>query len=435
MSAAIDWDAANAEALDVMVRYLQIDTTNPPGNEARAARFLGGILEADGIETEYIEIAPGREALIARLRGDGSKRAFMLANHTDVVPVEEAQWDVPPFGGVVLNDAVYGRGAVDMKGFGVMQLVALLALKRSGAELKRDVVYAALPDEEAGSALGMKWICENRPDIVDVEFELNEGSQGSERFAKQDTKLFTVATNEKFGGGVRLTVVGRPGHGSMPHRNNSAVRLMRALIKLDEWDRGLTFTDAGAEYLRRIADEGLLPAPDDREALEAAITASPALHAQFMNTLNITIVNAGIKQNVVPAKSEAYVDCRLLPGQSAEEWTEAIREVIDDDEVTVESTRTSDGFPAVPWDTELFHVIESVVKDQIEDAIVVPGLTIGGTDNRFLRERGIAAYGFIPALYTADELRGFHGNNEHIRIETLNQGCEMTYEITRRLCT
>ena len=435
MSTAIDWNATNAEALDILVRYLQVDTTNPPGNEVQAARFLGAILEAEGIETEYIETAPGREALVARLRGDGSRRAFMLANHTDVVPVEESHWDYPPFGGVIDDGAVYGRGAIDMKGFAVMQLVTMLALGRSGAALKRDVVFAALPDEEAGSGLGMKWICDNRPDVVDVEFELNEGSSGTERFARQDTRLFTVATNEKFGGGVRLKVVGRPGHGSVPHRDNSAVRLMRALIKLDEWDRGLTFSEASEEYLRRMADEGLLPSLDDRAALEATIQASPALHAQFMNTLNITMVNAGVKHNVVPAMSEAYVDCRLLPGQSPERWVDAIREVIDDEEVIVESTSTSSGFPAVPWDTELFHVIESVVKDQIEDAIVVPGLTIGGTDNRFLRERGVAAYGFMPALYTADELRGFHGNNEHIRIETLNMGCEMTYEITRRLCT
>ncbi len=435
MTSSVDWAEASAEALDIMIRYLQIDTSNPPGNEAKAARFLGEILERNGIETEYIETAPGREALIARLRGDGSKGAFMLCNHTDVVPVEEQYWDHPPFGGIVEDGKIFGRGTVDMKGFGVMQLVAMLALKRSRTNLKRDVVFAAVPDEEAGSRLGMKWLCENRPDVVDVEFELTEGSSGADRFAGQDTRLFTVAINEKFGAGVRLKVVGRPGHGSIPHRDNSAVRLMRALIKLADWDRGLIFTPDGTEYLQRLADEGLFPALDDREAVEARIKRSTALQAQFMNTLNITMVNSGIKQNVVPAESTAVVDCRLLPGESRVEWVESIRQVIDDDQVTIEhSNVSSDGFPAVPWNTELFRTIESVVTDHVEDAIVVPGLTVGGTDNRFLRERGIPAYGFIPALFTSDELRGFHGNNEHIRIETLNMGCEMTYEISKRLC-
>ena len=151
MTNSIDWQTANAEALDIMVRYLRIDTSNPPGNEALAARFLGALLESEGIETEYIETAPGREALVGRLRGDGSKGAFMLCNHTDVVPVEEKHWDYPPFGGIVDDGRIYGRGTVDMKSFGVMQLVTMLALKRSGAALKRDVVYCAVPDEEAGS--------------------------------------------------------------------------------------------------------------------------------------------------------------------------------------------------------------------------------------------------------------------------------------------
>ncbi len=435
MPSTIDWEAANREALDILVRYLQIDTSNPPGNEAVAARFLGQILEGEGIETEYIETAPGREALIARLRGDGSKGAFMLCNHTDVVPVEEQHWHHPPFGGVVEDGKVFGRGAVDMKGFGVMQLAALLALKRSGVSLKRDVVFAAVPDEEAGSRLGMSWLCENRPDVVDVDFELTEGSSGVDRFAGRATKLFTVATNEKHGGGVRLKVVGRPGHGSIPHDDNSAVRLMRALLRLSDWDRGLTFTPDGNEYLHRLAAEDLFPPLDDREAVETQIRRSPALHAQFMNTLNITMVNSGIKPNVVPAESTAVVDCRLLPGQSRREWVEEIRRVIDDDQVIIEQGPGSDGFPAVPWDTELFRAIESVIRDHIEDAVVVPGLTVGATDNRFLRERGIPAYGFIPALFTADELGGFHGNNEYIRVETLAMGCELTYEIASRLCS
>ena len=198
MADAIDWPALHAEALDVLVRYIRIDTSNPPGNEAPAARFLGGLIEAEGIATEYIETTPGREALVARLPGDGSRRPLLLGNHLDVVPVEAEFWDVPPFGGVVRDGRVYGRGAVDMKGAAVMQLMALFLLRRHRTPLRRDVVFLATPDEEIGSEHGMRWICEHRPDVVDVEFALNEGGSGISDFAGREARrIFIASVNEK----------------------------------------------------------------------------------------------------------------------------------------------------------------------------------------------------------------------------------------------
>ncbi len=430
----INWPSIHREALDIFVRYLQIDTSNPPGNEKPAARFLGALCEAEGIETEYIETAPNREVLVARLRGDGSKRPIMLCNHTDVVPVESQYWEMPAFEGVVKDGRVYGRGAVDMKGCGVMQLIAFLLLKRAGVALKRDVVFCAVPDEEAGSEMGMVWLCEHRPDVVDVEFELSEGGGGTTRFGREEAKLFSVATNEKDICWLRLTAVGRPGHGSVPHYENSAVYLVQALNRLVDWDRGITFTPDTEAYISRLADAGLMPPLSNRTAVEERIRNSPELLAMFINTLNLTMLDAGIKANVIPAKSEAVIDCRLLPGQSKEEWMDRVRERIADDRVTVELYSPDQGEPArVDWDTELFRTINAVVKEAMEDAIVVPGMTIGGTDNRFLRERGIPAYGFIPCLLSPDERRGFHGNNEFLTIENLNMGCELMYEVVRRM--
>ena len=432
----IDWPAVHREALDIFVRYLQIDTSNPPGNEKPAARFLGALCESEGIETEYIETAPNREILVARLRGDGSKRPLMLCNHTDVVPVEAQSWDMPAFEGVIQDGKVYGRGAVDMKGCGVMQLIAFLLLKRQGVKLKRDIVFCAVPDEEAGSDWGMVWLCEHRPDVVDVEFELSEGGGGTTRFGREEAKLFSVATNEKDICWLRLTAVGRPGHGSVPHYENSAVYLVQALNRLVDWDRGLTFTPDTEAYVARLADAGLMPPLSDRAAVEERIKNSPELLAMFINTLNLTMLDAGIKANVIPAKSEAVIDCRLLPGQAKDEWMDRVREQIADERITVELYSPDQGEPArVDWDTELFRTINAVVKESMEDAIVVPGMTIGGTDNRFLRERGIPAYGFIPCLLSPEERRGFHGNNEFLTIENLNMGCELMYEIVRRMVT
>ena len=430
----IDWPAIHAEALDIFVKYLRINTSNPPGNEKPAARFLGALCEAEGIEVEYIETAPEREVLVARLRGDGSKRPIMLCNHTDVVPVEEAYWTVPAFAGLTTGGRVYGRGAVDMKGCGVMQLIAFLLLKRQGVALKRDVVFCAVPDEEAGSDWGMVWLCENRPDVVDVEFELSEGGGGSTRFGREEAKLFSVATNEKDICWLRLTAVGRPGHGSVPHAENSAVYLVQALNRLIRWERGLTFTPDTEAYITRLAEAGLMPPLSDRAAVEERVKNSPELLAMFINTLNLTMLDAGIKANVIPAKSEAVIDCRLLPGQSKADWMDRVRERIADDRISVELYSPDQGEPArVDWDTELFRTISAVVKEAMEDAIVVPGMTIGGTDNRFLRELGIPAYGFIPCLLSPEERRGFHGNNEFLAIENLNMGCELMYEIVRRM--
>lgn len=431
---AIDWPAVHREALDIMVRYLQIDTSNPPGNEKPAARFLGAICEAEGIPVEYIETAPNREVLVARLRGDGSKRPIMLCNHTDVVPVEEQYWSVPAFAGLVQDGRIYGRGAVDMKGCGVMQLMALLLLKREGVPLKRDVVFCAVPDEEAGSDYGMAWLCEHRPDVVDVEYELSEGAGGTTRFGRQETRLFSVATNEKDICWLKLTAIGRPGHGSVPHEDNSAVYLVRALQRLVDWERPLIFTPDTEAYLDRLAEAGLMPPRSDRKAVEERIRRSPELLAMFQNTLNLTMLNAGIKANVIPARSEAVIDCRLLPGQSKREWIRQVRERIDDERVEVELYSPDHGEPAsVPWDTELFRTITAVVKEAMEDAVVVPGMTIGGTDNRFLRARGIPAYGFIPCLLSPEERRGFHGNDEFLTVENLQLGCELMYEIVRRM--
>lgn len=433
----MDWQPVFAEALGIFVRYLQINTTNPPGNETEAARFLGAILEAEGIGTEYLEPQPGREILIATLRGDGSKRPMMLCNHTDVVPVEEKYWDYPPFGGVVEDGNVYGRGAVDMKGCGVMQLMAFLLLHRQRAPLMRDLVFCAVPDEEMGSQWGMNWLCENRPDLVDVEFELSEGGAGASRFAGKQAKLFNVATNEKLGAGLRLTAVGKPGHGSRPHEDNSAIHLMRALLKLHEWDRGITYTPDTLGYLQRLAEAGLMPPLDQRDEVEAQIRRSPQMYAAFVNTLNVTVVNSGIKSNVIPAKSEAIIDCRILPGESREAWKQAVSDYVDDPRITVEFARNVPVPPnvAAEWDTELFRAINAVIHESMEDAVVVPGMTVGATDNRFLRARGIPAYGFIPCLLSPEESAGFHGNNEFLTVDNLNMGIELMYEIVRRMCT
>lgn len=429
---AIDWPAVHAEALDVLQRYLRINTTNPPGNEAEAARFLGALLEAEGIACEYIESAPGRETLVARLAGDGSAGGpLMLCNHTDVVPAEADRWDVPPFEGIVRDGRIYGRGAVDMKGAGVMQLMAVLLLRRQGIPLRRDLVFCAVPDEELGSVYGMAWLCEHRPDVVDVALEISEGGTGVTDFAGIPGTIFNISTSEKEIAWLRLRAQGRPSHASMPTDDNAVVHLARAISRLADWERPLAFTPQSRATVERLVEAGVLP--DDEAELERALRATPEVHALFTNTLNATILEAGYKHNVVPSTAEAAIDTRLLPGTSQEAWLEEVRAHVADPRIEVDYALPPE--PAnvdAPWDNDLVQIMQSVVTEAYEDAVVTPSMLWGATDNRFLRRRGIPAYGFIPCLLTAEERAGFHSHNEFLLVENLNTGCELMYEIVRR---
>ncbi|MPZ97788.1 MAG: M20/M25/M40 family metallo-hydrolase [Dehalococcoidia bacterium] len=433
MPGAIDWPAVHAEGLDILLRYLRIDTSNPPGNEAPAARFLGGLLEAEGIACEYIETEPGREVLVARVPGDGSKRPLMLANHTDVVPVEAEYWDVPPFEGVVRDGRIYGRGAVDMKGCAVMQLLAVLLAKRQRLRLRRDLMFCAVPDEEQGSDAGMVWLVEHRPDVLDVEYQLNEGGGGQPEFAGRAARLFNIAITEKRMAPIVLTAVGTPGHASRPHDDNSAVRLAEAIVKLARWDRGIAVTEGTRDVLVRLRDAGLLDSLDG-PALEAAVRSSPDTQAAFQNTLNVTVINSGYKNNVIPARSEAIVDCRLLPGQDHHDWLRQVREVLDGTGVEARLQHENPAPAVSSTDTELYALLEAVVKEAFEDAVVVPSTSTVGTDSRFLRPLGVHAYGFIPCLLSQEERDGFHANNEFLSVENLNMGVELMYEVVRRFC-
>ena len=433
----IVWPAVHAEALAVLRDYLRIDTSNPPGNEAPAAHFLGRLLEAEGIECEFIETAPGREAVVARLRGDGSRGdALMLANHLDTVPAEAEGWTAPPFAGEVHDGRVYGRGAVDMKGTGVMHLFAIILAKRQHLSLGRDLVFLAAPDEELGSSMGVAWLTRERPDLFEgVAFALNEGASGVPEFAGRPAHLFEVAVTEKELAPLRIVATGTPGHGSKPARDSATVRLLDALDRLRRWQRGITYTPETRAYLERLRAAGLIDDLADSARVEAAIGASPDTMAAFTNTLNVTVLRAGTQSNVVPGRAEALVDCRLLPGQHRDAWAAEAAAIVNDPlvQVTLEYP-TSAPVVASPWETEVTRVITEVLTETFEDAVVLPSSSIVGTDNRFMRPLGIPSYGFIPCLLSQEERDGFHAHDEFLTVENLNLGVEVMYEVVRRLC-
>ncbi|MGE5595746.1 MAG: M20/M25/M40 family metallo-hydrolase, partial [Hyphomicrobiales bacterium] len=236
----IDWDRATAEATSLLREYIRIDTSNPPGCESRAVEFLADILRAEGIPFETAESAPGRSNLIAAIGPEESR--ICLLNHTDVVPVERQFWDVDPFAGELRDGAIWGRGALDMKGMGIIELMTLLHLKRRGVPLRRGVVFLAAADEEAGSEFGVSWIERERPEWLRADLVINEGAYGLSGIGANSAQVFQVAPSEKVPVWIRMVVRGRPGHGSVPHGDNCAEHLVRALNRISDWKQKLRLT-------------------------------------------------------------------------------------------------------------------------------------------------------------------------------------------------
>lgn len=435
---AIDWDAITDEATDIICRLVAIDTTNPPGNEEPAARFLADIIRAGGIDdiTFYdasTDESRGRVSVRARLPGDGSKRPLCLLNHTDVVPVQAEGWREDPFAGLVKDGVIWGRGTLDMKGMGVMELMAFLLVKRLRLALKRDLVFLAVADEEAGGEYGVDFLDRAHPEALDAEFVLNEGGWGSTEMMGVRRPHFNCAVSEKGPCWVHLIAEGRPGHGSVPHDDNALTRLIRALNRVLDWQRPGSVVPELGEYFARAHKAGFMPEEPTHDVIMRLGEENPLIRAITSNTISPTIARAGVKDNVIPAEAMAGLDCRLLPGEDADAFIEELRRVIDDPKVRVEKVLVS-GTPPSPIDTELFAALEGVVREYIEEAVVLPGISAGFTDSRVFRKRGATAYGFIPIVLEPRDAVTIHGHNERLSIENLRLGCQVMFEVVRRIC-
>ena len=427
MTATIDWDAVTAEAVSLLREYLRIDTSNPPGNERPAVEFLGNLLAAEGIPFETVESAPFRSNLFARI--GPHQGGVCLLNHTDVVPVERQFWDNDPFSGELIDGSVWGRGALDMKGMGILELMVFVLLKRNGVQLRESVSFLAVADEEAGSAFGASWVAEHRPEWMDTDLVINEGAYGLALAGGQ--QVFQVAPTEKVPLWLKLTVRGRPGHGSVPHGDNCAEHLVQALERVTRWEREMRLVPVMREHVQALADAGVMKSADD-EAVHAAAARNPALRARMSNTVTVTTITTGIKVNVIPAEAAATLDCRLLPDVDTEGFLEELRGVIDDPRVEFEVLNRFTGAES-SMETRFVQVVTEVISEMVDGAYVVPEMTSGFTDSRIYRLRGIPAYGFVPCLVVPEELGGVHGHNERISVENIRLGLQVLYEVVLRL--
>jgi len=443
---ATDWKQYGDEAVAKLGEYIRVDTTNPPGNESRGVAWLAKIFDAEGIAYQTGESAPGRGNIVARLKATvpNPEPALVLLSHIDVVPVNAEFWSVPPYSGEVRDGFIWGRGAQDMKGTAIAQLMAFLKLHRDKTPLRRDVILIATADEEAGGEFGAGWIARNRPEwFASAGFLLNEGARSS---AGADGKplFFGVGPTEKTPAWLKLTATGTPGHGSVPRPESAVNRLIAALERLRTWQPPLEVTPPVARALATQAQYEAEPWRSRYRDIAAFVAQpgarvelakQPPLLALLTNTVSITGLEGTKKINIIPPVASALVDCRLLPGWTIERWVAEVKRVLADDTIKVEVVLN---FPPTvsPVDTPLYAAIERAVKALHPDAGsgqagagVTQSVSAGFTDSHFFREKGIVSYGF-GAFATSDrEVGRAHGNDERIGVKAFTDGVRLTYEV------
>jgi acetylornithine deacetylase/succinyl-diaminopimelate desuccinylase-like protein len=421
----MNWDALEREATDLLSEYLQIDTTNPPGNERKAIEFISRFLKDEGLPGEVFAADPDRPNLVCRLDSGQDPRGLMLLHHCDVVGANPAEWTVPPFGGVVQDGYIYGRGALDMKGMGVMELLAFVLAKREKLPLRKDLVLVVCCDEETGSQRGAEYLAKNHRRALEAAWTLNEGGSG---WKMGNWETILLGFGEKGPLWLRLTAEGKAGHGSVPHGQNPCETLLDGLSALKAAPRPLRILPEMQTLLNNLGLAGLAP----EELGASPLMQLPYLRAMFHDTMNITMLQAGFKPNVIPGRAEAALDVRVLPGRSMEDLKNEIEKALPPGPFSLEVIQSIS--PSLsPRDNEFFRCLEQTARKFFPQAVFLPGVFPGFTDSRCFRDLGMACYGWIPAMVEEEDLTRVHGIDERIRISDLSTGVQVIWEIVQRM--
>lgn len=424
----IDWDAVGEESIQHLVELIQIDSTNPPGNETDVTDYLRVALGADGIESETYALEVSRANLVVRAKGNGSKRPLLIMGHTDVVGVQADKWYADPFSGMRQDGFIYGRGTLDDKNSVAAGLMVMKLLKRFHVELDRDVIFLAEAGEEGTPEVGINFMVEHHLDVINAEYVLAEG--GGNVMEADQVEVVGIETTEKMPRRVTLVARAKPSHGSMPTLQNAVLILANAVAKAGTWQTEVRFNETTRAYFQRMAeisdDEDAfrydnVENPEESEAIQQYFIENFPYHYSISRTsVAPTVIDAGFRKNVIPSEASAILDIRMLPDENVEDFYAELAKVIDDPRVEIVPERIYR--PAAPpseIDNEMFQTLERVAKDMYPHSAVLPIMSTGATDMAQVRAEGMQAYGIGPSRTVEEMNSGFgaHGDNERITEE------------------
>ena len=439
---------------ELLSEIIRVNTSNPPGNEARLAELLAHKFGPLGFQVDIIETPDrGKAHFVARLRGDGSKKPLLLAAHADTVGVEKEKWTVDPFAGTIKDGYVFGRGAIDFKGGIAVFVEAVMRLARNHVPLARDVIFLSEADEEGGK-YNTRWLAETHWDKIDCEFALNEGGwimknpDGKVRFV-------SISTADKGSVSFVLTAHGTSTHSSMPRPDNAIFVLAKALARLADYNTPPKLTPSTREFFLTLAKTSQPPMsgyfidlvtstdPQRIQQADKEISKDPLLHAIMRNTIAPVLLNAGFRGNVIPGSAEATINIRAIPGTDVNELKSQIQGIIQDSRVEIKlATQALPGGADIAaqqvdrlrnskestQDTDLYRALVASANSSWPGVPVTPYLFQAGTDASAWRSRNVPVYGIYPYPIDADDLTRMHGNDERVAIESLRQGTEMIYQ-------
>jgi acetylornithine deacetylase/succinyl-diaminopimelate desuccinylase-like protein len=441
------------EAADFLSGLIRINTTNPPGNETAAAKYVAKNLEKDELKCELFESAPSRGSVVTRLRGTGKKPSLLLLSHLDVVAANPKEWSEDPFGGRVKDGFVWGRGALDMKGMTAVEVMALKLLKRNNVKLKGDVILAATADEEKGGDAGAGWLVKNHLDKVKAEYVLNEG--GGMAISANGNMVYTVQTAEKGIYWFRVKAKGKPGHGSVPGgADNAIMRMNKVVDRLGNYRAKITLIPTVKQYLTQMAEADkhlrvylaqILQNPEEADQQLDKLAQrdnylAEEIRARLRMTVTPTMICGGVKENIIPSECEAIFDCRILPRQHPSQAINEFKALLGDvglDKLEFETIQANDPSES-SLKTPLYELIVKVMKEFEPTCTMAPVMLTGGTDSRFFRSIGSACYGFHPVrpeTSYSEMQKTIHGIDERISTENLVLGTSILYDIIKKFMT
>jgi acetylornithine deacetylase/succinyl-diaminopimelate desuccinylase-like protein len=418
---------------------VRINTVN--GNEGAAAKYVAGILEKEGFTPEILELTPGRSAVVARLRSTAvpdPARALLLVAHMDTVGVDKAKWTVDPFGAVIKDGYMYGRGTIDDKGMLAANLAAFIALKRSTVHLNRDVIFLATADEENSGDASVKVLIAKYWDKFAAGFVINEGGNVFVKNGK--VQYIGVQASEKVATNITVIARGASGHASQPTKDNAVLHLAAAIAKIGSYSAPVHLTAIVRRYF-----EGLAPLQDDEigkwmrsidtsdrgeHAQRVISDASPLWNAMLRDTLAPTMLSAGIANNVIPPEATANLNVRLLPGDTIGTLVGDLNKLVNDTQVRLE-VKPDGGLAAPPssLESDFYNLITKVCTQEFGGAPALPFQSTWATDSGQLRLHNVQAYGLVPFPLADEDLKRMHGDDERILLASFSKGVDVLTKI------